>query len=163
MLVLGDGEVVSLTPGSRITPGQREAVDVCFVFDTTGSMRGIIDGLVESTSHLVAELDDLRLRWRTSVVPFGDLRVPGERVEADLPFVSEAQDGIQQLQTMPKFWGGSNHGESAIAAMLAALGKPFMADAVPCLILLTNEPAYVTDQESHETVDAALRAADALC
>ncbi len=45
VLVFGDGRLASLAPGSDHRVG-RAQVDICFVFDTTGSMSDKITGLV---------------------------------------------------------------------------------------------------------------------
>jgi hypothetical protein len=116
-------------------------VDICIVFDTTGSMSSKINGLINSMSDFVDALGKLSLEWRISVLPFGDLTVRGDRVDLDLPFVTTAAEAKRQLREMPRFSGGSNRGESSIEAVLGAAGKPWRNGAVRIAILLTDEPA----------------------
>ena len=58
MLVRRSGKPTPLVAGRRQRVG-KGAVDVCFVFDTTGSMSDKIAGLVRCTAALVGELDRL--------------------------------------------------------------------------------------------------------
>lgn len=126
----------------------RADVDIVFVFDTTGSMCSKIEALVATISELVADLDGFNLDWRVSVVPFGDLKVPGDRIVGSLPFTSQVSVAQQQLRDMPRFSGGGNAGESSIEAVLAGLDKEFRPSAVRVLVLLTDEPAHGCDRAS---------------
>lgn len=137
-------------------------VDICFVFDTTGSMSDKIAGLTASLTDLVQELGKLSLDWRTTCVPFGDLTVPGDRVVESLPFVKTVEAAQQQLRSLPRFSGGGNDGESAIEAMDAGLTKPWRQKAVKVLVLLTDEPALHADRDAAR-VSRALRQTESLC
>lgn len=160
ILALGDGTLVSLRPGTEVTVDHPQ-VDICFVFDTTGSMSDKIDGLIACMTDFVDKLAELGLDWRTTCVPFGDLTVAGDRVDSHLPFVSSAHAAKQQLRTMPRFSGGGNLGESSIEAIFAAIGKPWRQAAVRVLVVLTDEPALGAHQE--QEVLARLRLAEAIC
>jgi von Willebrand factor type A domain len=140
---LDDGSMVVFAPGTRVTAEKAQA-DVCFVFDTTGSMSDKVDGLINCMSDFVDQLGDLALDWRTTCVPFGDLTVSGDRVETQLPFVKTVSDAKRQLKDMPRFSGGANSGESSIEAILAGIRKPWRPQAVCVIVLLTDEPALGT-------------------
>lgn len=73
-------------------------------------------------------------------MPFGDLRVPGDRVVGDLPFASDHRSAVELLRTLPVFSGGSNYGESSLEAVQAALAKRYREGAVKLLVLITDEP-----------------------
>jgi hypothetical protein len=148
-LALGDGA------GSTTAGVGRRQVDICFVFDTTGSMSDKIDGLITCMVDFVRELSTLALDWRISVVPFGDLTIPGDRIVADNPFVDDRAKAEQQLRAMPRNSGGGNLGESSIEAIEAALAKPYRSEAVKMLILLTDEPA-LTHNRTPEAVKQQL-------
>lgn len=135
-----DSGTRQLKPGERYRPSSRQ-VDLCFVFDTTGSMTDKIDGLITCMVDLVREFDSLALDWRLSVLPFGDLTIPGDRIVSDRPFVEDRSSAEAELRQMVMNRGGSNEGESSIEAMQAALRKPFRPATVKILILLTDEPA----------------------
>src|SRR5690348_16944400 len=81
----------------------RSQVDICFVFDTTGSMSDKIDGLTRCMVEFVGALAELALNWRITAVPFGDLTVKGDRVVGDLPFVNTRAQAEDMLRTLPRF------------------------------------------------------------
>jgi hypothetical protein len=91
--------------------------------------------------EFVDQLGKLQLDWRISVLPFGDLTEPSDKVVTQLPFVKTVDQAKQQLVAMPRFFGGFNLGESAIEAMLGAVDKPWRQAAVKVAVLLTDEPA----------------------
>ena len=162
VLKLRSGQAVPLVAGRRAPLG-RNAVDVCFVFDTTGSMSNKIDGLVCCTVDLVRELDGLDLDWRVVTLPFGDLTVPGDRIVANLPFITDRVAAEAQLRGMPRFSGGGNEGESAIEAMQHAMARQYRPDAVKVLVLLTDEPALESTQTRTSDVTRSLQDAGAIC
>jgi von Willebrand factor type A domain len=140
LVKLGDGVFVIADAGTAGAMKQSLA-DICIVFDTTGSMSDKIKGLISCMTEFVDQLSSLSLDWRITVVPFGDLTVPGDRIDLDLPFVRTAEEAKIQLQTMPRFSGGDNVGESSIEAVLGAAEKPWRKGAVRIAMLLTDEPA----------------------
>ena len=127
-------------PVTEDTASDLQPVDICFVFDTTGSMSDKIKGLTDSLVKFVGELARLSLDWRITAVPFGDLTVKGDKVVDDLPFVRTPKEGQQMLRRLPRFSGGTNVGESSLEAVLAGLAKPYRSDAVIVLVVLTDEP-----------------------
>ena len=145
VLELGDGRAVELRPGTAVKMAQPMA-DICIVFDTTASMGGKIEGLVDCMAGFAGDLAGLSLDWRMSVLPFGDLTVPGDRIVAGLPFVASAAEATSQLRAMPRFAGGGNQGESSIEALLSAIAKPWRPKAVRVVLLLTDEPALGADR-----------------
>jgi hypothetical protein len=140
VLELGDGRAIALQPGTTVAVA-RPMADICVVFDTTGSMNGKIRGLIDCMADFAADLAALSLDWRISVLPFGDLTFPGDRVEVNLPFVDSVAEARRQLRTMPRFSGGTNDGESSVEALLGAVAKPWRPKAVRVVLLLTDEPA----------------------
>jgi hypothetical protein len=140
----------------------RAEADVCFVFDTTGSMSDKIDGLIRCMSAFVDELGSLGLDWRCTCVPFGDLFVWGDRVDAQLPFVATVEAAQAQLRRMARFSGGSNFGESSVEALLAGINKPWREGAVRVIVLLTDEPAHGGPRRSQEVLQR-LREREIIC
>jgi von Willebrand factor type A domain len=157
----GSGQMIRFSPDSTESAGPGSPVDICFVFDTTGSMEDKIDGLVNCMVDFVREFARLNLDWRATTVPFGDLTIPGDKVVKSQPFVSSQAEAEKQLRQMPRFSGGGNEGESSAEAMIAGIGKRFRRNAVKILILLTDEPALKC--ENPQTVNRAIRAMEAIC
>ena len=161
---MADGRLVQPQPGQRVGAARdKRAVDVCLVFDTTGSMSDKINGLVRCMVDFVAELAKLKLDWRLTAVPFGDLTVPGDRVVDDLPFVAKRGAAERLITHMPRFNGGGNNGESSLEAMMAALRKPYRAGAVKVLVVFTDEPPLEGPQLDAGTVAEALREREVIC
>lgn len=144
------------------TPGM-PAVDIAFVFDTTGSMSNKIAGLVACLQDGVDLLADAGLDWRTTIVPFGDLTVRGDRIDSFNEWVYTVRAAKHMLGNMARFSGGSNLGESAIEAMLATCDKRFRPHAIKVVILLTDEPALISGGAQPKAVHRALSTLDALC
>jgi von Willebrand factor type A domain len=149
MVRVGD-KIVAHKPGTSVNVGPSLA-DICIVFDTTGSMSGKITQLIECMTGFADELGSLSLDWRISVVPFGGLTEPGDRVELQWPFVTTAQQAKTQLRQMPRFSGEENIRESSIEAMLGAADKPWRQGAVRVVVLLTDEPA-VGENRAYEVL-----------
>lgn len=161
-LILGSGAtMVTLDAGEEYRPALK-AVDLCFVFDTTGSMSDKIEGLTTCMVDFVVELSRLSLDWRVTVVPFGDLTVPGDRIVGDLPFTRDRLAAESMLRSMPRNSGGGNEGESALEAVRAALAKPFRSDAVTVLVVLTDEPALTSPQLTPKHIRRELAQAEAV-
>jgi hypothetical protein len=160
VLELGNGREVTLRPGTAVTVA-RPMVDICIAFDTTASMSGKIKGLIDCMAGFAGDLAELSLDWRLSVLPFGDLTVPGDRIDADLSFVASADGARRQLRTMPRFAGGGNEGESSIEALLAAIAKPWRPKAVRVVLLITDEPALGADRA--KDVLRRLKSAEIIC
>ena len=160
VLELANGRSVALRPGMEIKIA-RPMADICIVFDTTASMSGKIEGLITCMTDFAADLARLSLDWRLSVVPFGDLTVPGDRIDAGLPFTDSVTAAVSQLRAMPRFAGGGNNGESSVEALLSAIAKPWRTKAVRVILLLTDEPALGSDRAGE--VLRGLTAAEVIC
>jgi hypothetical protein len=164
MVRTADGRLVRLDPGRSVQlTANKRAVDICFVFDTTGSMSNKIDGLVSCMVDFVGDLSRLSLDWRMTVVPFGDLTVPGDRVVADTRFVNTHGDAAVLLRTMPRFSGGGNLGESSLEAMLAAMGKHYRKGAVKILVVLTDESPLESPQLTTGLIHSLLLSQEFVC
>ena len=163
ILMLANGKQTPLMAGVDTRIKDRAAVDLVFCFDTTGSMTDKIDGCVRATADLVHACSELDLDLRSTVVPFGDLRVPGDRIVANLPFVTTRREAEAQLRTMPRFSGGGNDGESSIEAMRAALNRAFRPSAVKVIVLITDEPAHIAAEATPEQVLDAMTQRNVVC
>ncbi len=115
-------------------------VDLVFVMDTTGSMSDKIKGLLQTAQKFVDRFARLEMDARIAIVAFGDLNVRTDKIVAT-SFTSNIQTTKNSLQKIPRFSGGSNHGESSLEAMQKAMALDFRAGVVKVLLLITDEPA----------------------
>ncbi|MDQ3904982.1 MAG: VWA domain-containing protein, partial [Actinomycetota bacterium] len=138
-------------------------VDICFVLDTTGSMPDMIDGLVMCFDSIEDTLHRLQLDWRMTAVSFGDLRVPGDRIVGDLPFVATAERARRLLRDLPRFYGGADNGGSSLEAVLAGLAKPYRPEAVTVLIVLTHDSPIENAQLTAGSVNQQIYSQEAVC
>ena len=140
------------------TTGSR-GVDLVFVIDTTGSMSDKIEGLLTTCAKFVEDFNALRLNHRIAIVSFGDLRVPGDKIQ-NTAFTSNIEATQKSLRHIPRNSGGGNEGESSLEALERALSLPFRPDAVQVIVLITDEPA---DQKRLHAEDMINRMLERQC
>jgi hypothetical protein len=159
----GGGKLAAPQPGERVNlDDARRLVDLVLVFDTTGSMWNKLKSLVQCLVEFISTMAGLRLDWRFSLVPFGDLRVPGDRVVGNLPFVETADAATQMIHHAPHFNGGGNRGESSLEALAAAIGKPWRPGAIKVIILVTDERPH-TDRLTPGVINTRLHEGEFIC
>ena len=115
-------------------------VDLVFVIDTTGSMSDKIESLLATCSRFADDFNALHLNHRIAIVSFGDLRVPGDKIQ-NTAFTSDVEVTKKSLRHIPRNSGGGNQGESSLEALERALSLPFRPEAVKTIVLITDEPA----------------------
>lgn len=135
--------------GEQATVDSQRGVDLVFVIDTTGSMDDKIDGLLETCAEFADEFGKFNLDQRMAVVSFGDLYVPGDRIEA-IPFTEKVSIVKDSLKQIPRNSGGGNEGESSLEALEKALSLGFRQNAVKTFILITDEPAHQREIRAEE-------------
>jgi hypothetical protein len=99
-----------------------------------------IESLLATCSRFVEDFNALQLNHRIAIVSFGDLRVPGDKIQ-NTAFTSKVEVIQKSLRNIPRNSGGGNQGESSLEALERALALPFRPDAVKTIVLITDEPA----------------------
>lgn len=138
-VVSGSGPVIKIG-GKPVNKPVGGGVDLVFVIDTTGSMSDKIEGLLATCARFVDEFATLNLDQRVAVVAFGDLTVPGDKIEVTA-FTSQVEVIKKSLRNVPRYSGGGNEGESSLEALQKAVALPFRPNLVKVIILITDEPA----------------------
>ena len=121
--------------------GSSGGIDLVFVIDTTGSMSDKIEGLLATCERFVEEFVKLELNHRIAIISFGDLRVPGDRIEKT-GFTNNINVTKKSLRNIPRYSGGGNQGESPLEALEKAIRMSYRSNAVKVIVLITDEPAY---------------------
>ncbi|GMR18909.1 MAG: hypothetical protein BMS9Abin34_031 [Patescibacteria group bacterium] len=125
--------------GNEIRSGK--LIDLVFIIDTTGSMTDKIDGLLKTCSEFIDDFARLGLDCQIAIVSFGDLTVPGDRIDA-FPFTKRAEAAKRYLSDIPMNNGGGNDGESSLEALEKAMTLESRSGSVRVFILITDEPAH---------------------
>lgn len=158
------GKLVTPQAGERVKlDDQNRMVDFVFVIDTTGSMKDKTEGLQRCMEDFVNELAQLKLDWRFSLLPFGDLTIPGDRVVGKLAFVTNAEQARQMIRSAPRFSGGGNSGESSLEAMQAAMAKSYRQGAVKVVTLMTDEPPLTSRRLTPDVITRQLQQGEFIC
>ncbi|MFW6116757.1 MAG: VWA domain-containing protein [bacterium] len=141
--------------GRPVRPQTSRAVDLVFVIDTTGSMSDKIDGLLRTCARFADEFAALGLDHRVAVMAFGDLTVPGDKIEST-PFTARVEVTKKSLQNIPRYGGGGNEGESSLEALEKAMALPFRRHVVKAIILITDEPALQHNMTASDMISRLL-------
>jgi hypothetical protein len=136
------------TAGRSVGNMGKGKLDVDFVIDTTGSMSDKIKALLDTCGLLVDRMGP-RFDWTVSVVAFGDLTVPGDRITATAPLRSlgsvkralHLPETAGETRGIPRYSGGGNLGESSFEALQTSLKLEHRPDAIKIVVLITDEPA----------------------
>ena len=151
-------------PVTEDTASDLQPVDICFVFDATGSMSDKIKGLTDSLVKFVGELARLSLDWRITAVPFGDLTVKGDKIVDDSPVRAHPRKRASRCcAACPGSAGAADVGESSLEAVLAGLAKPYRSDAVIVLVVLTDEPPLESGDLTADFVADQITAREVIC
>lgn len=137
--------------------GQARPVDVVFVFDTTSSMGGEIDGAITSSVLFAEQLRAAGRDFRLGLVAFGDeirsIRSTDGSMTAD---VDEFTGWIRQLRAD----GGGDDPEIALDGLAQATMMQFREGAQKVLLLITDAPPHEAgDGTLYSNVQAAELAA----
>jgi len=137
------------------TPALQQ-IDVLFVVDVTGSMKGEINGIKNGINNFVSTLNSRELDTQVGLIAFGD-RFEGEEPQilsfAGEPFTKDTNSFETKLGKMGMVGGGDNE-ESSLDALVLGARQPFRKDATKAILLITDAPPKMPDQET-PSIEAA--------
>ena len=133
--------------------GEQRPVDVVFVFDTTSSMGGEIDGAIRSSVAFAEQLRAANRDFRLGLVAFGDeiraIANPDLSLTAD---AGEFTGWVRQLRAV----GGGDDPEASLDALQQATAFHFRPDAQKVLLLITDAaPHEANDGSGYSRLTAA--------
>jgi VWFA-related protein len=133
--------------------GEQRPVDVVFVFDTTSSMGGEIDGAIRSSVAFAEQLRAANRDFRLGLVAFGDeIRAVAN---SDLALTADAGEftgWVRQLRAV----GGGDDPEASLDALEQAAAFHFRPDAQKVLLLITDAaPHEASDGSGYSRLSAA--------
>lgn len=126
-----------------VADGNRNAVDIVFVIDTTGSMDDKIEALLETCQDFVIQTGSLGLDGQFALIAFGDISIQGggDTIKEVVSLTHEAGRITAGLGNIPRNNGFGNLGESSLEALERAMRVRLRPHAVKVIVLITDEPA----------------------
>lgn len=142
-----------------VSDPSRPQADVMFVLDVTASMQNEIDGVKNGVRSFAASLQRNKIDFRIGLVAFRDLTFDGRDAMTvlkfkDGEFTTDAEAFRDQVG-MLRASGGGDIPESSLEAVAEASNQPFRKSATKVLLLITDAPPKVVDQDGKHT-DAAI-------
>jgi Mg-chelatase subunit ChlD len=130
-------------------------VDIMFVLDCTESMRGEISAIKDAIASFADTIQSEGVRARVGLIEFRDRLIHEEHrvitfngnVFTDDPSLFRQQ--IDYLRAS----GGGDIPESSLDALMLALRQPFGADRDKAIVLVTDAPPHLPDQDTQEIAE----------
>ncbi len=119
-------------------------VDLVFVLDVSVSMSGELEGVRNSLTEFLGQLEARKIKGRFALVTFdGDARLTH-------PLTADVRKIVEVMR--PLFVnGGRPSGDSSLSGLAVAAGLPFDRDARKVVILVTDETTDIPDDEIFST------------
>lgn len=146
------GGSASGSSGTKPTPGSgggtgttRDAIDVMFVIDTTGSMSGIISATLQKARDIAARLSSTARSARIGLVEFRDYGddFMARTVQPLTEDLSTFGAGLDTLYAD----GGGDWEEAVYSGIVTALAEDWRPSAARTIIVMGDAPAH--DPEYH--------------
>ena len=149
----------SLSVKAETIQAKRKA-DIVFVLDCTGSMGGEINAIRDAINSFVQTIASDGVRARVGLVEFRDRLIHEDHrvlMFSGQPFTSDPEVFREETSKL-RATGGGDAPESSLDAIILALRQPFALDANKVLVLVTDAPPHIPDQDtkSVEEVQQAL-------
>lgn len=144
------GSGASGSSGTKPVPGEggggrRDAIDVVFVIDTTGSMGGIIGATLEKARDIATRLSTSARSARVGLVEYRDY---GDNIMART--VSPLSNDLLGFSAaLDSLWasGGGDWEEAVYSGIVTALAEDWRPEAARTIIVMGDAPAH--DPEVH--------------
>jgi hypothetical protein len=139
------------------SPAHQRRADILFVLDCTGSMGGEINAIRDAITGFADTIQSDGVQVRVGLIEFRD-RLCGEEHRA-LTFAGAVftQNPVMFRQEVAKLTagGGGDEPESSLDALLLASRQPFDPEANKVIVLVTDAPPHIPDQEAQSIDDVA--------
>lgn len=159
-LAAAAGEIfLELALPTQITqrPVSLPQVDIMFVLDVTGSMDKEIQGVQHGIQEFAKEISSRKLDAQVGLIAFGD-RFFGEEPQIlsfkGSPLTHDTTDFSRQVGNVNRR-NGQDLPESSLDALVLAASQPFRSNATKVILLITDAPPRIPDQEVKSLSDAA--------
>ncbi len=119
-------------------------VDLVFVLDISGSMSGELEGVRNSLTEFLGQLEARKIKGRFALVTFDDEARIGHTLTTDVKAIVEVMKPLFVT-------GGRPAGDSSLAGLSVAAGLPFQEEARKVVILITDETFDLPDGDIFST------------
>lgn len=130
-------------------------VDIMFVLDCTESMRGEISAIKDAIASFADTIQSEGVRARVGLIEFRDRLIHEEHrvitFNGDV-FTDDPSLFRQQIDHL-RASGGGDIPESSLDALMLALRQPFGADRDKAIVLVTDAPPHLPDQDTKEIAE----------
>ncbi|MFN8472507.1 MAG: VWA domain-containing protein [Anaerolineae bacterium] len=137
----------------------KKKTDVVFVLDCTGSMQGEIDAIKDAITAFADTIESEGVRVRVGLVEFRDRLIHEEArvlTFSGQPFTSDPAAFRREVSAL-RATGGGDAPESSLDAVMLALRQPYDPDANKVIVLVTDAPPHLPDQETR-SIDEVVQA-----
>ena len=139
-------------------------VDIMFVLDCTESMRGEISAIKDAIASFADTIKSEGVRARVGLIEFRDRLFHEEHRVITFNgevFTNDPSLFRQQIDHL-RATGGGDIPESSLDALMLALRQPFGPDRNKAIVLVTDAPPHIPDQDTKdiEEVKQAIKAAN---
>ena len=142
-----------------INTGISDGIDLCFVVDTTSSMRPYIDNAKENMKSILGVLEDKSENYRVAIVDYRDF--PGRGGRQDYPSklqldFSTDNDAIIAVINSLTLGNGGDTPETVYSGLMEAIALDWRTNAQKAIIVLGDAPPLDPEPNTGYTFDSVL-------
>ncbi|MEB3342813.1 VWA domain-containing protein [Okeania sp.] len=128
----------------------KRQADIMFVLDCTGSMEGEINAIKETIMEFADTIEKDGVRVRVGLIEFRDRLINEEHrvLKINGEVFTNNPNLFRQEVSKLKAYGGGDAPESSLDAVMFALRQPFDSDSNKVIVLITDAPPHIPDQET---------------
>jgi VWFA-related protein len=136
--VIEDGKDVDIIAFAGV--GDIRSVDIVFVFDTTTSMAGEVEGMRQTSIAFATKLEETSRDYRLGLVDFGD--VINRVLKGDGTLTDNAEEFRNWIASIRLAGGGYDIPENSLGALQEATQMSFRDGTQKIFILITDAPPH---------------------
>lgn len=129
---------------------QKKQAEIMFVLDCTGSMQGEIDTIKTTITDFVDTIEKDNVRVKVGLIEFRDRLINEEhrvlKFNGEI-FTNNPEIFRKEVEKITAD-GGGDIPESSLDAMMLALNQPFTSEVTKVIVLITDAPPHIPDQET---------------
>ncbi|HEY9704895.1 MAG TPA: VWA domain-containing protein [Allocoleopsis sp.] len=129
---------------------QKKQAEIMFVLDCTGRMQGEIDTIKTTITDFADTIEKDNVRVKVGLIEFRDRLINEEhrvlKFNGEI-FTNNPEIFRKEVEKI-KADGGGDIPESSLDAIMLALNQPFTPEVTKVIVLITDAPPHIPDQET---------------